>query len=61
MYEWSDFITGEIKFHIDHKNPKVMFSYTKPEDEDFKKCWALENLRLITAQEKLSKGKGLMT
>jgi hypothetical protein len=32
-------------WHIDHIKPKSLFKYVYPEDEDFKKCWSLENLQ----------------
>ena len=33
------------EWHIDHKMPMTVFNFTKPEHEDFKKCWALKNLQ----------------
>lgn len=48
-YTWQDFINGEL--HIDHIIPKSVFNYTNPEHIDFKRCWALENLRLLSARE----------
>lgn len=48
-YNWNDYING--KLHIDHKIPISAFNFTKPEHPDFKKCWALENLRLLSAKE----------
>jgi hypothetical protein len=33
------------KWHIDHIIPKSVFNYETAEDLDFKRCWALENLR----------------
>ena len=44
------------KWHIDHKIPISAFSFTKPEDSDFKKCWALSNLQPLWAEENLKKG-----
>jgi len=34
-----------IYWEVDHKILKSWFNYTKPEDEEFKKCWGLNNLR----------------
>ncbi|MCK4816708.1 hypothetical protein KA005_13135 [bacterium] len=43
------------EWHIDHKIPKAVFNYTKPEHIDFKKCWALDNLQPLWAKENRSK------
>ena len=56
-YTWQDFLEG--KLHIDHKIPKSVFHFAKPEHLDFKKCWSLENLRLLPAKENLIKGSKL--
>lgn len=44
------------EWHIDHKIPKSVFNYTKPEHEDFKKCWALKNLQPMWAVDNVKKG-----
>lgn len=56
-YTWEDFLTG--KLHIDHKIPISAFNYTKPEHTDFKRCWALKNLRLLPAKENWRKSNKL--
>ena len=43
-------------WHIDHIVPKSWFVYTSIEDEQFKKCWSLENLQPLEASENLKKG-----
>jgi hypothetical protein len=43
------------KWHIDHIKPVCSFNFNSREDEDFKKCWALENLRPLWAKENLKK------
>jgi hypothetical protein len=48
-YCWQDFLEG--KLHIDHIIPKSVFNYTHPRHTDFKRCWALYNLRLLPARE----------
>jgi len=48
------------KWHIDHKTPIAAFNFEKPEDEDFKKCWALENLQPLWAKENMKKHKKLV-
>lgn len=52
-YTWQDFLSGEL--HIDHIIPISAFNFTKPEHIDFKKCWYLENLRLLPAEENMIK------
>ncbi len=48
-YVWDDYMTG--KLHLDHIVPISVFNFQKPEDNDFKRCWALKNLQLLPAQE----------
>jgi len=43
------------KWHIDHKIPKSVFNFSKPEDLDFKRCWALENLQPLWARDNINK------
>ena len=50
---WEEFMKGNI--HIDHKIPKSVFNYTKPEHIDFKKCWSLSNLQPMWAKDNLFK------
>ncbi|MBA7543245.1 hypothetical protein ES705_35575 [subsurface metagenome] len=52
-HTWQDFLSGEL--HIDHKIPISAFNFTRPEHADFKRCWALNNLRLLPAKENLIK------
>lgn len=52
-YTWQDYLEGRL--HIDHRIPISAFNYTKPEHIDFQKCWALNNLRLLPAEENLKK------
>lgn len=42
-------------WHIDHIKPKSWFNFNSPEDESFKKCWSLENLQPLWAEENLRK------
>ena len=44
------------EIHIDHIRPVASFNYTTTDCEDFKKCWALENLQPMWAKDNLSKG-----
>jgi len=47
------------KWHIDHIIPVSAFNFTKPEHIDFKRCWALSNLRPMWAKDNISKGAKL--
>ena len=42
-------------WHIDHIRPVASFNYTTTECEDFKKCWALNNLQPLWAEDNWSK------
>lgn len=57
-YTWQDFMEGRL--HIDHIIPISAFNYTKPEHLDFKRCWALSNLRLLPAKENMVKHNKLI-
>lgn len=52
-YLWNDFLQGRL--HIDHIIPTRAFIFDKPEDEEFKQCWSLYNLRLLPAKENRKK------
>lgn len=51
---WDKFLKGEIV--IDHIKPKSAFKYTSPDDPEFKKCWALENLQPLEKIANFKKG-----
>jgi len=52
-YSWQDCLNGSL--HIDHIIPIDAFNFIKPENPDFKKCWALNNLQLLPAKENIIK------
>ena len=56
-FTWIDFISGDL--HIDHIIPVTAFNFSSPSDLDFKKCWALRNLRLLPAFDNMSKSDSL--
>ena len=56
-YIWQDFLAG--KLHIDHIIPISAFNYNTTKNPDFKRCWALTNLRLLTEKENRKKGSKL--
>lgn len=43
------------EWHVDHIIPISAFSFTKPEDKEFQKCWALSNLQPLWAIDNLVK------
>ena len=43
-------------WHIDHIKPKSLFIFESLEDEEFKQCWSLNNLRPLEAKENIRKG-----
>jgi hypothetical protein len=43
-------------WHIDHIIPVSSFSFEKPQDDGFKKCWSLDNLQPLWAKDNLQKG-----
>jgi len=43
------------EWHIDHRTPISWFNYETAEDDDFKKCWALDNLKPMWAEENCRK------
>jgi len=54
---WNNY--GKNGWHIDHIIPQSAFNFEKPEDIDFKRCWALKNLQPMWAKENISKGDRL--
>ncbi len=44
------------EWHIDHIVPQSWFSFDSPTDEQFRQCWALENLQPMWASDNLRKG-----
>jgi hypothetical protein len=53
---WDNYGMGFGKWNIDHIIPITAFNYEKYSDLDFKKCWALKNLRPMWSLENTSKG-----
>lgn len=44
------------EWHVDHIIPDKAFNYSSMNDEEFRKCWSLENLQPLWAKDNLSKG-----
>jgi hypothetical protein len=50
---WNDNNVATWKWQIDHIIPHSSFKYNSMEDIEFKKCWALSNLRPYSAKQNL--------
>ena len=48
--EWDDNDSSTWKWNLDHIIPQSDLPYNSMEDDNFKKCWALENLRPLSAK-----------
>ncbi|WP_457659577.1 hypothetical protein [Sinorhizobium medicae] len=51
---WENY--GFYGWHIDHIKPLASFTYETPDDPEFKKAWALSNLRPLGAVKNWRKG-----
>jgi len=54
--DWDDNDKSTWKWQIDHIKPHSFFKYTSMEDLVFQQCWALSNLRPLSAKQNLSDG-----
>lgn len=45
---------GSDGWHIDHIKPRHKFNFTIVDDQEFKECWALENLRPLWAEDNMT-------
>lgn len=54
IYTKEKLLSGEV--HIDHRIPCAWFNIKKIGDEEFKLCWALDNLQLKLAKDNIKKG-----
>lgn len=48
-------------WHLDHIIPNSSFNYTSMNDDEFKECWSLSNLRPMWGLENLSKSNKILT
>lgn len=48
---WKDDDSSTWKWHIDHIIPHASFNYSSMEDQSFKDCWSLNNLRPYSAKQ----------
>jgi hypothetical protein len=56
LNEWNDNDPSTWKWQLDHIVPQSKYAYSSMEDENFKKCWALENLRPLSAKQNMIDG-----
>jgi len=52
---WENWGRGTGKWHIDHEIPINAFNFTSHRHPDFKRCWALQNLKPMWSEENLRK------
>lgn len=48
------------KWHVDHKIPISFFKFKSINDDEFKKCWSLDNLQPMWEKENLSKSNRIL-
>jgi hypothetical protein len=53
---WDDSDSSTWVWQLDHILPQSDLPYTSMEDDNFKKCWALSNLRPLSAKQNLLDG-----
>jgi len=56
LISWLDNDSSTWIWQIDHIVPQSSFNFTSMQDDDFKKCWALENLRPYSAKQNILDG-----
>jgi hypothetical protein len=53
---WNDNDQSTWVWHLDHIIPHSEFEYNSMDDEEFKKCWSLNNLRPYSAKQNIIDG-----
>lgn len=56
LYTWDDDDPTTWTWQLDHIIPQSDLPYTSMEDDNFKKCWSLENLRPYSAKQNVLDG-----
>jgi hypothetical protein len=54
--KWNDNDQSTWTWQIDHIIPQNKLPYTSMEDDNFKKCWSLNNLRPLSSKDNVLKG-----
>jgi len=52
---WNDNDQTTWTWQIDHIYPQSLLPYSSMEDDNFKKCWALDNLRPLSSKQNIKK------
>jgi len=55
-HTWNDNDPSTWTWQIDHIVPQADFNFISMEDPEFKKCWALNNLRPLSAKQNIKEG-----
>lgn len=53
---WDDQDSSTWTWNIDHIIPQSKLPYSSMEEDNFKKCWALDNLRPLSAKQNVIEG-----
>lgn len=54
--QWKDEDKSTWTWQIDHIIPQSIFKYSSMEDESFKRCWGLKNLRPLSSKKNILDG-----
>lgn len=57
---WNDSDSATWTWQIDHIIPQSKLEYVSMEEENFKKCWSLSNLRPLSAKQNFINGVDLL-
>lgn len=55
-YDWQDYMNGDVV--LDHIIPRCCFNMENV--DDFKLCWDLDNLQLLTKKDNMAKGRKIV-
>jgi len=57
---WQNYGSGDGRWSIDHRIPDSSFNYESVKDEEFQKCWALDNLQPLDWMENIKKSNKII-